>query len=55
MLHRPARFDKSTEDNILEVHVAKQRNGPTGEVTLSYLKQFMRYENFAADTGYAGI
>ncbi len=55
MLHRPARFDKSTEDNVLEVHVAKQRNGPTGEITLSYLKQFMRYENFAADSGYAAL
>src|SRR5207237_2894482 len=35
MLHRPARFDKASEDNILEVHVAKQRNGPTGGITLS--------------------
>jgi replicative DNA helicase len=52
MLHRPAKFDKSQDDNVLEVHVAKQRNGPTGEVTLSYLKQFMRYENYAADSSY---
>jgi len=28
-----------------EVIVAKQRNGPTGEVTLNFLKQFMRFEN----------
>lgn len=55
MLHRPARFDKSAEDNILEVHVAKQRNGPTGEVTLSYLKQYMRYENYAADSSYSNL
>jgi replicative DNA helicase len=27
--------------------IAKQRNGPTGDVTLAYLKQYMRYENYA--------
>ena len=31
----------------IEVIVAKQRNGPTGEITLTFLKQFMRFENFA--------
>jgi replicative DNA helicase len=54
MLHRPAKFDKSQDDNVLEVHLAKQRNGPTGQVTLTYLRQYMRYENFAADLGTAG-
>jgi len=47
MLHRPGKSDGGVEDNIIEIIVAKQRNGPTGEVTLSYLKQFMRYENHA--------
>jgi replicative DNA helicase len=47
MLHRPGKSDGGIEDNIIEIIVAKQRNGPTGEVTLSYLKQFMRYENHA--------
>jgi replicative DNA helicase len=57
MLHRPARFDKSTEDNVLELHLAKQRNGPTtgpDGISLAYLKQFMRYENYAADSGGPG-
>jgi replicative DNA helicase len=54
MLHRPGKFDGTQEDNILEVIIAKQRNGPTGEVTLTYLKQFMRYENYIADAGYGG-
>jgi replicative DNA helicase len=49
MLHRPGRYDGSLEDNIIEVIIAKQRNGPTGEVTLAYLKQFMRFENYAGD------
>lgn len=55
MLHRPGKFDGGIEDNIIEVIVAKQRNGPTGEVTLSYIKQFMRYENYAGQGTFGGI
>jgi len=47
MLHRPGKFDGGVEDNIIEVIVAKQRNGPTGEITLAYHKSIMRYENYA--------
>lgn len=54
MLHRPGKFDGTQDDNILEVIIAKQRNGPTGEITLTYLKQFNRYENYIADAGYGG-
>ncbi len=53
ILHRPGRFG-GDDDNILEVHVAKQRNGPTGEITLTYLKQYMRYENYIADARFDG-
>lgn len=48
LLHRPK--DKNTGqelDAILEVIVAKQRNGPTGRVVLTHLKQYMRFENYA--------
>jgi replicative DNA helicase len=54
MLHRPGKYGGDTDDNIIEVIVAKQRNGPTGDVTLAYLKQYMRFENFAGD-GALGI
>lgn len=48
LLHRPGmRRDSGEEDNFIEVHIAKQRNGPTGEAKLAYLKQYMRYDNFA--------
>jgi replicative DNA helicase len=53
MLHRPAMFDGEQDDNILDVIIAKQRNGPTGEIRLTYLKQFMRYENHIADARFA--
>lgn len=52
MLHRPGKSEGGIEDNTIEVIVAKQRNGPTGEIVLSYLKQFMRYENHAIGDGY---
>ena len=56
MLHRPGKFDGGQEDNVLEVIIAKQRNGPTGEITLTYLKQYMRYENYIADAaGFGSI
>ena len=55
MLHRPGKFDGTQEDNILEVIIAKQRNGPTGDITLTYIKQYMRYENYIADAGFNGM
>jgi replicative DNA helicase len=47
ILHRPELHEPGQHEGVIEVHVAKQRNGPTGEVTLTYLKQYMRYENHA--------
>lgn len=37
---------------LAEIIVAKQRNGPTGKVKLTFLKQFTRFENHA-DSRYA--
>jgi replicative DNA helicase len=49
LLHRPELYEPGQHEGIVEVLVAKQRNGPTGEVTLTYVKQFMRFENFAIE------
>jgi replicative DNA helicase len=43
---------QNTNDEDIEIHILKQRNGPTGKITLKYLKRIMRYENFAP-TDYA--
>lgn len=57
MLHRPGYYDRSdpAADRVLDVIIAKQRNGPTGEITLTYIKEYMRYENYTADAGFSGI
>jgi replicative DNA helicase len=49
LLHRPELYEPGQDEGIVEVIIAKQRNGPIGEVRLTYLKQFMRYENFAIE------
>ncbi|MEO5340467.1 MAG: replicative DNA helicase [Magnetococcus sp. MYC-9] len=38
---------------LAEIIVAKQRNGPTGKVKLTFLKQYTRFENYA-DPRYGG-
>src|SRR5262249_20858494 len=53
ILHRPEMHEPGQHEGIIEVIVAKQRNGPTGEITLTYLKQFMRYENFGGIAPFA--
>ena len=47
LLHRDEYF-KPTEENrgLAQVIVAKQRNGPTGELTLRFFRNFMRFENY---------
>jgi replicative DNA helicase len=50
LLHRPDRYEPGQHEGVLEVIIGKQRNGPTGEITLAYIKQYMRFENFAVGT-----
>ncbi len=49
MLHRPDYHEPGQQEGLIEVIVAKQRNGPTGDVSLMYVKQYMRFENFAVE------
>lgn len=46
LLHRET-TDTSLPVFEIDVIVAKQRNGPTGEAKLAYKRSFMRFENFA--------
>lgn len=40
--------EDSPEKGTAELIVAKQRNGPTGTVRLTFLGEFTRFENYAA-------
>lgn len=53
LLHRPEMFEPGQHQGVMEVIIAKQRNGPTGELTLTFLKQFMRFENYQVEHAYA--
>jgi replicative DNA helicase len=46
LLHRPEMYEPGQKEGVLEILIAKQRNGPTGEISLTFLKQYMRFENF---------
>lgn len=53
LLHRPEVYEPGQHEGIMEIIIAKQRNGPTGERTLTFLKQFMRFENFAVEAPFS--
>jgi replicative DNA helicase len=50
LLHRKDRVDPAQPNDEIELIVGKQRNGPTGEIMLTYVRSNMRYENYAPDT-----
>ena len=47
MLHRPDRYEPGQHEGVVEIIVAKQRNGPVGEVTLHWFQEFTRFKNAA--------
>ncbi|MBU4200424.1 MAG: replicative DNA helicase [Verrucomicrobia bacterium] len=57
LLRRPILYKDDTKENVDDpnlayVHIAKQRNGPTGEINLIFLDDIMRFENFAEPARY---
>ncbi len=47
LLHRPEYYDPNDQPGIAELIIAKNRNGATDTVKLSFRKNFMRFENLA--------
>ena len=41
---------ETTRKGIADIIIGKQRNGPTGEVPLTFLGEYTRFENFVPDT-----
>ena len=54
LLHRPEMYEPGQHEGTTEVIIGKQRNGPTGEITLAYIKQYMRYDDFQPGTPFDG-
>jgi replicative DNA helicase len=48
LLHRPEYYDANDQPGIAEVIVAKNRNGATGSIKLTFLKNLTRFENLAS-------
>jgi replicative DNA helicase len=49
LLYRPEYYaadeeEKKADEGIAELLIAKHRNGPTGSVPLSFIKEYMRFE-----------
>lgn len=50
MLHRPDKEDRKNEETEpVQVIIAKQRNGPIGDVKLLFIKPYTRFEDAALD------
>jgi len=45
----------TTRKGIADIIVAKQRNGPTGDVQLTFLGQYTKFENFAPESYAEGV
>jgi replicative DNA helicase len=48
LLHRPDYYDASDQPGVAELIVAKNRNGATGPIKLTFIKHLTRFENFAS-------
>jgi len=52
-IHREDRYDPdSPNKGMAEIIIGKQRNGPIGSVTLTFLGQYTKFENFAPAAPY---
>lgn len=47
LLHREDHYDKDKNPGVTEVIVAKNRNGPVGDVRLTFMKEYSRFESFS--------
>ena len=49
-IHRPEYYDREDESKrgIAEVMLSKNRNGPTGDVTLRFTREYTRFDNYSS-------
>jgi replicative DNA helicase len=49
LLYRGDYYDDAAERGMAEVNIAKQRNGPTGRVNLTFQSKFLRFDNWVPE------
>jgi replicative DNA helicase len=53
MIYRDEVYDpNTTRKGIADIIIAKQRNGPIGDVQLTFLGKYTKFENFAPEYAY---
>ncbi|MCD5397382.1 replicative DNA helicase [candidate division NPL-UPA2 bacterium] len=52
-LYREEYYKKETDENrgIADLNIAKQRNGPVGNIKLTFIKEYTRFENYSRWAG----
>ena len=56
LIYREDVYDpNTTRKGIADIIIAKQRNGPTGEVQLTFLGQYTKFENYAPESYAEGV
>jgi replicative DNA helicase len=56
LIYREEVYDQNTtRKGIADIIIAKQRNGPTGDVQLTFLGQYTKFENFAPESYADGV
>jgi replicative DNA helicase len=46
-LYRPELYNKTATKGLAEIHIAKQRSGPTGTVKLSFMAECTRFQDYS--------
>jgi replicative DNA helicase len=56
LIYREDFYDKNTtRKGIADIIVAKQRNGPTGDLQLTFLGQYTKFENYVPESYAEGV
>jgi len=46
LLHREDYYDPTKKRGEVDLRIVKQKNGPTGKITLKFQQKFLRFDNF---------
>jgi replicative DNA helicase len=56
LIYREEVYDKNTtRKGIADIIIAKQRNGPTGDIQLTFLGEYTKFENYAPESYGDGV